>query len=80
MSATLKITVTCDGCNRLIGEAESSATASGFASAQTEIWFLFRKKKHMDSRTAWRKTRHYCRECADGVPASETQAISQLRK
>ena len=58
----------CDGCNRLIVEAESPSSANGFADAQSKIWLVFRKHKHMDQQRAWRKTRHYCRECADGVP------------
>jgi hypothetical protein len=69
MSATLKITVTCDGCNRVIAEEESKATREGFVRAKFQVDRVFRDLKHMDHRQAWRATEHYCRECADGVPA-----------
>lgn len=68
MSAVLKITVTCDGCNRMICEVENKATAQGFADSQLHVWLHFKKNKDMDDRKPWKRTEHYCRECADGAP------------
>ena len=76
MSATFKITITCNGCNREIATTDGRATKADFGAAMLVLAWDARCKGMMDNRRAWKKTEHYCRKCADGAPKSPNAKVS----
>lgn len=78
MSFSLQITLTCDGCGKLLATALRRGTSDGYADARSELEYKFiRPNGIIEEQTFRRQTRHFCLQCADKPTPKRINKVPQ---